>query len=66
MPTTKATHSTEFTGLASLQGIRWLLAVGDSLGDLLLNFGVELGDVQHFPLREFAPIVSPLDFYRCF
>ena len=28
MPTMKATHSTKSTGLGSLQGIRWLLAVG--------------------------------------
>ena len=28
MPRIKATHSTESTGLGSLQGIRWLLAVG--------------------------------------
>ena len=28
MPTIKATHSTKSTGLGSLQGIRWLLAVG--------------------------------------
>ena len=28
MPTTTATHSTQSTGLGSLQGIRWLLAVG--------------------------------------
>ncbi len=28
MPTTNATNSTQSTGLGSLQGIRWLLAVG--------------------------------------